>query len=185
MVRKYDPFRPGFVQRLKQIGLQSGRIPPDKYETPREAASRLGIDAVDIICGEGKEFAYVYDKEDHMYVVVGSRYPYVGKKESRTVAEAKRKKPKRLQQSCDLLKWLVYGPEGFLDGLVWFGLFPITIPISFFALLFMGIKDLFTARDGNTRYVYCGGYDDDGFFDEVSSGRRADIDFLFRRGPYA
>lgn len=184
-VRKYDPFRPGFVERLREIGTARGRIPRDRYETAQEAASRLGIDAVDIITGEGREFAYVYDREDQKFVLVGSRYPYVGKRERIGLSSTKPQKPKRRQQSYDFMKWLVYGPQGFFDGLLWYGLFPITVPCSFCILLCMGLKDIFTAHSGQTRYVY-GGYDDgDGFFDEVSTGRRADLDFLLRQGPYA
>ena len=81
-------------------------------------------------------------------------------------------------------RFFICGPETEKGWALWALLFPITFPILLFFQCVIGVLSaILGAATGNVVIVDGGG--GDGFFDEVSTRRRDDYQFITGTGKYA
>ena len=89
--------------------------------------------------------------------------------------------------ACKIIKrifrFFMCGPRGPLEVLLWVSLWMVTVPVWFVSQFIMGILEVIVGEvNGTNVYIDGGG---DGFFDEVSTRRRDDYQFITGTGKYA
>ena len=146
-------------------------------ETPGEAAIRMRELISNVEKRIGTEYVYVYSYAHGKMILV--KRGSAADKGNCGIPPASYLYVRRFFQFC------LNGPETFAEGVLWGLLSFVTIPIMFFGTLFLGIKEMFTPSAGNTYVVDGGGYEGNGLFDEVSTRRREDLQYLFGIGKYS
>lgn len=150
-----------------------------KWQVPNErkcdASRRLGVTMDRLDRGMGTEFVYDYDPSKAMRMIV-----------RKSEAKGREEPPETYLWVKGFVHFCVYGPENAAEGVLYALLFPITLTVHVIGLIVLSVRDLFVAGKNNTYYVDSGvGYDGDGFFDEVSTRRREDFQFMTGTGKYA
>ena len=145
------------------------------HESPWAAGYRLGLSEgkVKSLMEKG-ELVYAYSPKHKKKILVGDGY-------------VERKKGKR-GYAWDggliggTIKYLLYGPKSPLGIVVWMLLLPVTLPIYVIFQCSMAFLYNLWEWSKNPPTTYYGG---GGLFDEVSTARREDLQFLLGTGPYA
>lgn len=145
-------------------------------ESLERAARRMGMLIPDIEDRLGTEFVYAWSYSHGKMIIVkrGS---------AEDTGEAGLPPPAYLYLRR-FLRFCVYGPDTVPEGLLWGVMCPVTLPIMVIGLFVVGIRELFSPVAGPV-YVVDGGGSGDGFFDEVSTRRRDDYQFITGTGKYA
>ena len=145
-------------------------------ESFESAARRMGMFSCDVMDRMGSEFVYAwnYSRGKMMIVKMGS---------AEDTGEAGLPPPAYLYLRR-FLRFCVYGPDTVPEGVLWASLCPVTLPIMVVGVFVVGIRELFSPVAGPVVVI-----DDDrsgdGFFDEVSTRRREDYQFITGTGKYA
>lgn len=146
-------------------------------ETAGEAAQRMRLLISYVEDRIGTEFVYSYSPAHGKLILVRRGSP-----EDRGDCGVP---PGAYLYLSRFLRFCVYGPDTALEGVVWALLCPITLPIMIIGMFVVGIRHAFAPVTGNTYVVDGGGYTGEGLFDEVSTRRREDLQFLLGTGKYA
>ena len=83
------------------------------------------------------------------------------------------------------LRFFMCGPRSAAGGLIWGLMFPITLPIWFVSQFVVGCLEVMVGMMTGNIVVVDGGGGGDGVFDEVSTRRRDDYQFITGTGKYA
>lgn len=90
----------------------------------------------------------------------------------------------------EFFRFFIKGPRGGAEVVVWVLMLPVTFPILFISQMAIAwLASMVTmCKDCDTLWRSEGRYHDyegGGLFDEVSTGRREDVQFMMGTGPYA
>lgn len=83
------------------------------------------------------------------------------------------------------LRFFICGPSTNEGWILWALLLPITFPIWMVCQFVIGCLEVFVGAMTGNIVIVDGGGSGDGFFDEVSSRRRDDYQFITGTGKYA
>ena len=145
-------------------------------ETAGEAASRMRLLISYVEDRIGTEFVYTYSYSTGKLMLV--------RRGSREDKGGTNIPPPAYLYLRRFLRFCVYGPDTALEGVVWALLCPVTLPIMVVGMFVVGIRHAFAPVAGPV-YVVDGGGSGDGFFDEVSTRRREDLQYLLGIGKYS
>ena len=145
-------------------------------ESLEAAARRLGEFACDIEDGLGSKYVYAWSYA-HGKMIIVRRGSAVDTGEAGMP-------PAAYLYIRRFLRFCVYGPDTVPEGLLWGVMSPVTLPIMVVGLFVLGLKELFSPVRGPV-YVVDGGGSGEGLFDEVSTRRREDLQFLLGTGKYS
>ena len=150
------------------------------HESPWAAGYRLGLseEKVKDLMDKGI-LVYAYSPKQKKKILVGDGY--------RERKDGERSFTGVGDVFKGVFRFFISGPKSPVEIVLWMLMLPITLPILLICQLAMAwmaaivtlCKDCATLRGGHSDYG--GG----GLFDEVSTARREDIQFLLGTGPYA
>lgn len=83
------------------------------------------------------------------------------------------------------LRFFAYGPSTKAGGLLWGLLSPITFPIWMVCQFIIGCLEILVGELTDNVVIVDGGGSGDGLFDEVSTRRREDLQYLLGIGKYS
>ena len=83
------------------------------------------------------------------------------------------------------LRFFACGPSTKAGGLLWGLLLPITLPIWMVCQFIIGCLEILVGELTGNVVIVDGGGSGDGLFDEVSTRRREDIQYLLGIGKYS
>ena len=155
------------------------------YEPLRVSAWRFDMTEAEVKEHLGRELAYVYDPKKNLMVVAGC-LPTKEEKMAKELDGGWR------NPLVSLMKFAYRQPKDAFEFCVWLFFGWLLIPLGiimlildcFFTLL-GEMYDLHLVQRGKKKVVYFGGGTGDGFFDEVSTRRREEFQFLTGTGKYA
>ena len=167
-MRQYQS-RPGFADRLKRQAVS--------HESSWEAASRFGLSEakVEDLMRKGI-LVYAYSPKHKKKILVGDGY------------RGRKGGSRPFSGVGGVLKsvflFFISGPKTKAEIVVWMLLLPVTFPILFISQMAIAWVAAF-AKVYDDKSFFCDDGGGEGLFDEVSTGRREDIQFLLETGPYA
>lgn len=151
-----------------------------KYESTCAAGVRLGLDEEKVreLMDKGI-LVYAYSPKHKMRVLVGDGFKEVEKGKKRHCWESG-----IFGKIKGVLRIFFCGPETHVEVVVWSLLMPVSVPLLFVSKLVTCWFKAFAHLNDKGNYFPCD-YEGVGLFDEVSTARREDIQFLLGTGPYA
>ena len=163
------------MEALRATGLP-GVIPKwnDRHEEYEDAAERYGLTVKEVSqCFWNRSLVWDYNPVSGRWELVGDPPP----------------RPWRKNPSFKLWKavWrYIMNPDTFWEMLTWGLMMPVTLPLWVMGCIGMSIKDAIVSAKGEYIPVHVGGdYGGGGLFDEVSTRRREELQYLFGIGKYA